>query len=136
MSTATPEPENVTDPPENGTPTPVSVTHPDDPGTRGRRNGYLPVLPEGWTYTVNVSGPAGRVSVYPATEDTDPGEWVVNVHPSGGKPRALPAESLADGIRQAADAVKALARLAKVEEEYQAARKAALAAFGDDEDES
>jgi hypothetical protein len=105
---------------------------PETPAERNRRNGYLPVLPDGWEYTVQIVGPGGRVSVY-ANEGGRGGPWVVQVQPTGGTSRTLPAESLADGVRQAADAVKVLNRLAKVETEYQAARKAALAAFGPDE---
>ena len=117
MSTETPEPG-----------TPGTETDAAETGARSRRNGYLPVLPDGWQYSVTMLGPGGRVSIHPDDES----DWEVTVHPQGGKPRPLPAESLADAIRQGADAVKALTRLAKVEEEYQAARKAAMAAFGDD----
>ncbi len=109
---------------------------------RTPRNGYLPVLPEHWDYTVSMSGPGGSVRVM-ASDHEHPERGhigaVVIVRPVGrgedSRPeRTLYAPTFPEGVKVGVDAAKALARLGRVEREYHEARQAVLATF-DEPDE-
>jgi hypothetical protein len=103
-----------------------------DTGSKSR-GAYLPVLPEGWEYTaVTLSGPDGKVEVLPAT----PGSggvvdgYRVEIDPKGAENRRLDSPTLADAVRSAARAVKALTKMSKHQAEVDAARKALLDDLG------
>ena len=100
-------------------------------GRKVRNGGYLPVLPEGWAYGVQISGPSGQVRIFPDT-GTD---WVVAIQPHGEDPSRQTVDSLGAAVRAGVDAARALNRLAQVEAAYEQARRDALSAIGGGEAE-
>ncbi len=107
---------------------------PDNTRSKGR-GAYLPVLPEGWRYAVNLNGPDGNINVRP--ERDAPERFVVEVSHNRLDGRTLRRDSLADALRAATKSVKTLARLSKHEAEAQAARQSLLDQIeaGDTEDD-
>lgn len=104
--------------------------------TTGNRGAYLPVLPDGWEYEVRLSGPEGQVHVSPRLDRTDAfAAYVVKVEAKADdgirRPR-FERPTLAEAVREAAKAVKAVVRVGKHEAEARAARQALLDQIGDD----
>lgn len=97
------------------------------------RSAYLPALPEGWHYQVQVHGPDGQqVSVGPDrwADGIADGPHMVTVHVvKDGNRRALQAASLAEGVKKAVTAVKALAKLNVQRAELRAAESAVFEAL-------
>lgn len=97
-----------------------------------RRGGYLPVLPDGWAYTVRMLSDDGASDITIVPHDDT--AFLVHVSSSAGR-KSLTRGTLAEAIRSGVDASKVLDRLARTEAEYAAARDAALASIGGDEDD-
>ena len=98
------------------------------------RSAYLPVLPDGWAYTVLLTGPGDQsVTVQPSAARTlaDQGEVTVVVSGDGTMKR-FDAASLKDGVRSAVTATKALRAISEHEEKAAAAKRALLATIGAD----
>lgn len=110
--------------------------------------GYLPRLPDGWTYqiavvpTTSLSVPYGLVLEPKQPFDTDPGDWRAKVvqpkhaydpRPYDGAPvvKRLPAESLADAAKQAAAAARSLTRISIKEQEIRAERSNLIDQLGE-----
>jgi hypothetical protein len=110
--------------------------------------GYLPRLPDGWTYqiavvpTASLSVPYGLVLEPKQPFDTDPGDWRAKVvqpkHAYDPRPydgatvvKRLPAESLADAARQAAAAARSLTRISIKEQEIRAERSNLIDQLGE-----
>lgn len=91
----------------------------------------MPVLPDGWDYSVQVVGPSGTVTVFPQTDG-----YIVQVNPGSGGSRRVEAAGVGDALKVAAEAVKALDRLAKADTEYREAREKLLGALGDDAEDT
>lgn len=90
------------------------------------RNGYLHVLPEGWTYRVTAEGPDGSTADIDAGEH---GEYIVRfATPNERRRQAAP--SLADACKALAQGVKLLDQIAQGEAAVRRARDEALSALG------
>ena len=108
--------------------------------TVSKRGGYLPVLPDGWVYNINIirtdSEAGDNIVVQPEGDHTGAptGRSLIHVFSSAGR-KSLSRDSLGEGIRAAVDSAKILDRLAKSEAEFIAARAAAMDSIGDGDDD-
>lgn len=112
-------------------------TSPAAESSSRRGGGYLPVLPDGWIYRVRIESTTrdSGIEVVPeADPDGEPtGRVLVHVRSEAGH-KTLTRDSLGQAIRDGVAAAKVLDRLAKSEDEYRAARDAALASIGGEPD--
>lgn len=95
--------------------------------------GYLPVLPDGWTYTVTISDPRGVsiVTVVPDVGASEPNRYVVGTDGPDGNTRSTHVDSLRDGVKIAAKNVRALDLIEQEETRIREARQEALLSLGE-----
>lgn len=93
-----------------------------------KKAAYLPTLPDGYGYAINIEAPDGEAAASIITSAD--GSAVVEFY-VGDESRTKHAETLADAVRVAADGVKALGTLHKHEENAKKAREDALSVLGD-----
>lgn len=93
----------------------------------------LPKLPEGWQYHVRITGPDGSIDIEPPGVGVSRTEYTVGVHSMGREARTFTKPDLADALRGAAKAIRALNRLVRHEAEARKARQALLDEIGDGE---
>lgn len=100
----------------------------ETPDAPKRTYTYLPVLPDGWSYRVFIDSDehAGQIVVGEA------GSTSTLVHTTDGTKR-IQSDTLADAVKVGVRAAKALTTLRRTEDEFRAARAAALAAIGGDD---